>query len=83
MVTEIVNERNGPSPAALVELATRFHRLCDLAWDNDQRLIANRIEHANLEPIVLTDHEETAYRDLRDRFIAIWHNDDPLARRQF
>jgi len=83
VVTEIADERGGPCAATLVELAARFHGLCDLAWNDDQRLIARRVEQAGPDRIVLTDVEEAAYRRLRDRYVAIWHDYDPLARWQY
>jgi len=79
LVGDIADERGSP-PAAMVELAARFHGMLDLDCTDDQRLIAARIEPDAGDRVVLTDTEEAAYRRLRDRWVAMWHDYDALAR---
>ena len=79
LVSDIADERR-TTPAAIVELAARFHGMLELDWTDDQRLIATRLGTATDTRVVLTDTEEAAYRRLRDRWVAMWHDYDPLAR---
>lgn len=69
------------TPQKLVERAARLHGLCDLAWGDDQQLVADRLIAARgLAVVVLTDVEEAAYGRVRDRLVAMWHDFDPLER---
>jgi hypothetical protein len=78
-------DERGTTAEAVVALASRFHQLCQLAWGPDHDLLAERVEHArsSVARTVLTDDQEAAYRRLRDRWVAIWHHGDSLARWQY
>jgi hypothetical protein len=66
----------------LAETAARFHGVCDLAWGDDQDLLAARLQTAptDADPVVLTVAEEAAYRRVRDRLVAMWHDFSQLER---
>jgi hypothetical protein len=67
---------------AIVALASRVHQLCHLSSGSDHDLLAPQLEAASAggERTVLSHQQEAAYRRLRERFVAVWHDGDPLAR---
>ena len=70
----------------IVEIAARFHGVCDLAWESDQQaVLADVITEAAAGEtrVILTAEQERAFRQLRDRLVAMWHDYSALSRWQY
>ena len=87
-VAEFVDDwavERGTTAEALAAVAVRFLRLCEMAWGPEHEVLAPALARgcSSLQPAVLTDAEEGAYRLLRDRFVYLWHDGSPIVRWQY
>ena len=72
----------GTTAEAIVDVAGRFHALSGLEWSEDHDTVRRPLERARAtgRGVVLTPAEDAAYLRLCDRFVSLWHANDPLAR---